>query len=167
MRKQIEVGGKGRKDDDLETVDVIEEAIYGGHFWALLWEMTGVMHGHVDDPKKVRLVVDILDMWTFIERAFRQLSEANKAVLAKSLGHSYAPQFMGFDGNNETEYLGIASFLVNKLDRFQDLKGRDFNSHMPTVQRYAAMTRLFEPMRVDLIGRELGLKELTALLKHD
>jgi hypothetical protein len=50
------------------------------------------------------------------------------------------PKFFGFDGNNEGEYMSIASFLVEKLRRFESFKGRSFNSHVPVVERYRRMT---------------------------
>jgi uncharacterized protein YfbU (UPF0304 family) len=157
---------KGYESQD--TVKLIQEAIYGGHFWALRWDMTGVLHDHVDDPRKVTTVVNILDMWSFIESAFRAFSKADKSRLAAEAGYrGEDPKFMGFDGNNETEYLSIARFLVEEMRRFESFKGRDFNSHMPTVGRYMGMYRLFEPMRAKLIGRELGVDDLITLLKHD
>jgi len=153
---------------DMRTVKLVQEALYGGHYWALTWEMQGVMHDHVDDPKKVRLVVDILDTWRFIERGYAELSESDKAKLQEAVDYrGHNPTFLGFDGNNETEYMGIANFLVDQLNRFEHFKGRDFNSHMPTVGRYAAMARVFEGIRPSLIGRELSVGELITLLKRD
>jgi uncharacterized protein YfbU (UPF0304 family) len=154
--------------ENQDTVKLIQEAIYGGHFWALRWDMTGVLHDHVDDPRKVTTVVNILDMWSFIESAFSSLSKAGKTRLAAEVGfRGEDPKFMGFDGNNETEYLSIARFLVEEMRRFESFKGRSFNSHMPTVARYLGMYRLFEPMRAKLIGRELGVEDLITLLKHE
>lgn len=160
---------KGDKDKkyDLKTVTLIQEAIFGGHYWALRWEMPGVMHSHVDDPKKVRLVVDVLDMWNFIERAYAGFSDADKKRIADAIGFASAPQFLGFDGNNETEYLGIARFLVEQLGRFEGLKGRDFNSHCPTVASYGRMASVFETIRPSLIGRELSADEVITLLKRE
>jgi len=74
---------------------------------------------------------------------------------------------MGFDGNNETEHMSIARFLVEKLRRFENFKGRSFNSHMPKVASYRKMIQLFEPMRRNLVGRELSVDELIALLKRE
>jgi hypothetical protein len=92
---------------------------------------------------------------------------AVKARLAAEVGfRGEDPKFMGFDGSNETEYLSIAQFLVDEMRRFESFKGRSFNSHMPIVARYLGMYRLFEPMRAKLIGRELGIEDLIALLKH-
>lgn len=151
---------------DMKTVNLIQEAIYGGHFWALLWEMTGVMHDHIDDPKKVRAVVDILDMWNFIERAYESYTDAQKAEVEAAVGiWGKDPKFHGFDGNNETEYMGIARFLVEQLNRFSDFKGRDFNSHSPTVARNILMARRFDDIRKNLIGREMSPDEMIEVLK--
>lgn len=169
MKNQL----KDRKEQrdtqyEMKTVNLIQEALYGGHYWALNWEMTGIMHDHVDDPKKVRAVVDILDMWNFIERAYENLDESSRVKLEEEVGfRGKEPKFYGFDGNNETEYMGIGIFLVNQLGRFERFKGRDFNSHMPTVSRYRAMTRTFDKIRPLLSGRELGLAELITLLRMD
>ena len=75
------------------------------------------------------------------------------------------PKFFGFDGNYESEYMSIARFLVEKMGRFETFKGRDFNSHVPVVDRYRVMTAAFEPMRTSLSGRELSVGEVIDLLK--
>ena len=153
---------------EMKTVNLVQEAIYGGHFWALPWEMTGVMHDHVDDPKKVRAVVDILDMWTFIERAYARFSSAEKAEVETGVGIlGKNPKFHGFDGNNETEYMGIARFLVEQLGRFQDFKGRDLNSHSPAVARHMRMASRFQNIRRNLIGREMSPSEMISVLKSE
>lgn len=151
---------------EMKSADLIREAIFGGHFWALPWELPGVLHEHVDDPKKVRAVVDILDMWSFIERAYAGFDDEAKNRIAKEVGPlGKQPCFHGFDGNYESEYMGISQFLVEQLDRFQSFKGRDFNSHVPTVARYSKMAAAFESKRASLYGRELSPDEVVELLK--
>jgi uncharacterized protein YfbU (UPF0304 family) len=151
---------------DMKTINLIQEAIYGGHFWALGWELTGVIHEHVDDPKKVRAVVDILDMWAFVESAYKRFSKADKKRIEDEVGfRGKDPKFYGFDGNNETEYMSIARFLVEQLGRFEHFKGRDFNSHMPTVSRYLRMAEAFESIRKGLTGRAMSPDEVIQLLK--
>ena len=59
-------------------------------------------------------------------------------------------RFSGFDGNNELEYISVARFLIDHLDSFTDFKGRDLNSHMPSIDRYSRMFLVFEPMRKSL-----------------
>jgi len=74
-------------------------------------------------------------------------------------------KFAGFDGNNESEHMGIALFLVEKMDRFTRFKGRDMNSHHPSVDTYARMFAVFEPIRKTLIGRSLSPTEMISILK--
>jgi uncharacterized protein YfbU (UPF0304 family) len=157
---------RGQKNQEKDTVELIQAAIYGGHFWALDWELTGIMHNHVDSKKAVRLVGDALDMWEFIERAYKGFGAADKKRIATEVGPlGKNPRFIGFDGNSEGEYMSIARFLVEKMGRFEAFKGRDFNSHVPVVDRYRVMSAAFEPMRTRLPGRELSVGELIELLK--
>lgn len=164
LKRQLQ-GSKNAADarDDLRTVDLIQEAIYGGHFWGLVWEMPGVIHNHSDNPRRVREVADILDVWSFIESAYSRLSAESKRLVKAETGWN-DPKFHGFDGNNESEYVGIARFFVEKMGRWQSFKGRDFNSHTPTVARYSAMVGAFAPIRRTLDGRELTAKEIVRVL---
>jgi uncharacterized protein len=150
---------------DKEQVHLIQEAIYGGHYWALPWEMNGVFHTHADSPKDVAFVVDVLDMWDFIERAYTKLSSEDQKRVNEANGYPN-PRFQGFDGNNETTLMGIARFMVQEVGRFTHFKDREFNSHMPVANRYRLMTYLFDPIRKNLVGRELTADELVTLLKR-
>ncbi len=153
--------------EDQKTVDLIQEAIYGGHFWALPWTLTGVLHDHVDSRGALSLVLDVLDMWWFIESASSKFTRAEKARLVSEVGEwAKEPKFFGFDGNNEGEYMSIALFLVEKMNRFQEFKGRSFNSHHPTLAHYRKMVALFEGMRASLgVGHGLTVDQVIALLK--
>jgi Uncharacterized conserved protein len=166
LKHQIQQNPDSGASSEMETVDLIQQAIYGGHFWALNWELTGVTHDHTVDPKKVREVVDILDMWDFIEDAYRNYSDEQKAKIEAAVGaFGKNPQFLGFDGNNETEHMSIARFLVQKLGRFQRFKEREFNSHFPSVARYLRMAHAFQDIRKNLIGRGISPDELISLLR--
>lgn len=158
---------KGLKVDVETNVDLVEKVIVGGHYWALGWEMPGIFHGHVDKQSRVRFVVDVLDMWTFLEEAHERLSDDDK----QSLATAAAPfgehvLFSGFDGNNESEYMSIARFLVDDLKRFSRFREghRDLNAHHPTLETYGRMVRSFEPIRRGLIGRSMTLDEMTTVL---
>ena len=156
---------KDKGGDSKRTADLIQSAIYGGHYWGLDWEMSGVMHSHSDNPKAVSEVLDILDMWSFIESSFEKLETPEKTrILAETGPLGKNPKFHGFDGNHETEHLGIARFLVEELKRFESFKGRDFNSHAPTVGRYKRMANAFEAIRPLLTGRLLSSDEIITLL---
>ena len=158
---------KGLKVESGVDVGLVEKVIYGGHYWALGWEMPGLFHGHVDKQNRVRFVVDVLDMWEFLEEAFERLTDADKARLAKDC-EPFGKQvdFPGFDGNNEAEHLSIARFLINDLERFSRFRQghRDLNSHHPTLESYGRMVRAFEPIRRNLVGRRMSVEELTTVL---
>lgn len=150
---------------DVDT-EFIVDVISGGHYWAPRWEMQGIFHDYQDNPENVRFVVDVLDMWSFMEEAFEALSVKDKELLkeeAKPYGEHV--EFIGFDGNNETSYMGIARFLIDKMNRFTRFKGRDLNSHSPKVARYRKMLIEFELIRKTLIGKKLSVSQLALLLR--
>ena len=121
--------------------DFVAEAIWGGHYWALDWQYPGLFHEHFDRREAVHEVVNTLDMWSLIENSYENFSADDKKRVEARVGTSGRnPRFPGFDGNYETEYMSIAQFLVEKMDRFQSFKGRDFNSHHPEVDHSRRMT---------------------------
>lgn len=146
--------------------DFVASALYGGHNWALKWELQGLFHGHEDSESAVSETVDTLDMWSFIESAYAKLPKKDKdriTMEAEPFGKHVV--FPGFDGNNETEHLGIARFLIDKMDRFTIFKGRELNSHAPLLGAYRRMAAVFAPIRQTLVGRELSTDEIIKLLK--
>lgn len=146
--------------------EFVEQVIYGGHYWGLSWEYSGLFHSHEDAPSVVSDVVDILDMWSFLERGFRALSKKDKdrvAAEAEPFGDHVV--FAGFDGNNEGEHIGVARFLINKLDRFTEFKGRDLNAHTHTLDAHRRMLSVFEPIRINLTGRDLNAAEIIQILQ--
>jgi uncharacterized protein YfbU (UPF0304 family) len=157
---------KGLKVEGETDVDLIMNSIYGGHLWALKWELPGLLHDHVDNRRSVSEVVNILDMWSFMESAYEKANAAAKKRIKKECEPLGDPiRFHGFDGNNEGEHLSIARFLIEKLDRFRSFKGRDLNSHCPSIERHRAMYRKFEGMRPSLgLGRELSVEQLIELM---
>ena len=160
MHKQLQL-----KAGDVDP-DFVAEVLSGGHYWAPKWDMSGLFHEHEDDPGHVRLVVDVLDMWSFIEASFKTLSKADKDRVKDAIGTlGTNPKFSGFDGNNEAEYMSITMFVVETMGRFTEFKGREMNSHMPMVNRYQRMVRVFEPMRAQLIGVGLTAAQVISLLE--
>lgn len=150
---------------DVDT-SFLGEIIYGGHYWALGWKYSGLFHGHRDSEAVVSEVVDILDMWSFLERGFSALPKKDKervAVEAEPFGKHV--KFTGFDGNGESEHIGVARVLINQLDRFTEFKGRELNSHMRSLDIYRRMLSVFEPLRKNLIGRDLDVGEIIKILQ--
>lgn len=147
--------------------EFVKEAIFNDHLWGLEWRYQGLFADNTEPtPENVNFVVDVLDMWSFIERGYAELSKADKARVDDEVRYGVS-QFEGFDGNHETEYMSIARFLVEKLNRFSEFKGRAFNSHMPSIGRYQQMLAKFEPIREELgAPRELNADELIAICKR-
>lgn len=153
------------KDGDIDP-DFVAEAIWGGHSWALKWELTGLYHDHEDSPTVVRETASVLDMWAFLERGYNALSAKSKARLKGELG-SWGDriQFPGFDGNNEGEHYSVARMFIDKMDRWTLFKGRDLNSHAPLLSNYRKMLRIFEPARQKIMGDELNEQQIMEIMK--
>lgn len=146
--------------------DFIKSAIFSDQLWGIRWKYIGIPFEESEDPPIVKEVVDILDMWSFIEHAYNELTDEDKAKVEKAADpFGRDPKFQGFDGNNETEYMGTAMFLVNELERFEEFKGRSFNCHHPSIDMHRRMLEIFEPIRKRLSFGRLSLNDLTAILR--
>ena len=146
--------------------EFLAKVIYGGHYWAPRWKMQGVFHDHVDSPKDVTHVVNVLDMWSFLEEAYEKFSAKQREQIAEEVGPlGKSVTFYGFDGNDESSQMGIARFLIDDMERFSRFKGRELNSHLPTLARYRRMVELFEPMRANLVGNRLSVQRVVTLMK--
>jgi len=147
--------------------DFLRSAIFNDHLWGIRWKYSGIPFEAAEDPPIVREVVDILDMWSFIEHAYAELTDDERqqlALAAKPLGEN--PRFRGFDGNNESEHMSVAMFLVNQLERFQEFKGRAFNCHHPSLETHRRMLAVFEPIRASMVDSSLSVDQLAKLLKE-
>ena len=143
----------------------VEEALHGGHYWALRWQYPGLFDMEADSMKTVDEVVDVLNVWRFLEQSYARLSEKDKDRVkqeAEPFGNRVV--FRGFDGNEETEYLIIAQFLIDKLDLFTHFGGRDLNSHMPSIEQHRRMVRAFKPIRSSLSGNLLSAGHIIKIL---
>lgn len=138
----------------------VREAIFSENTWGIAWKYPGIM-GSVEapTPPAVSKVLDILEMWELLEISYSKLQPPEKERVekeAKLFGGDV--RFRGFDGNYETEYMGIAEFLVNDLKRFSTFKERDLNSHMPSLDIYGRMLAVYKPIRnshdFDLLNAE-------------
>lgn len=136
------VGVKGEIDPDF-----IRSAIFDNEEWSIPWKYPGIPFSEQSTPDIVKEVLDILEMWSTIEYSYEQLTGKEKTVLEEKAKPFGKPKFEGFDGNNESEHMGTASFLVNKLDRFDEFKGRNFNSHSRSLNNYRRMLPTFFDVR--------------------
>ncbi|HDU8563572.1 YfbU family protein [Morganella morganii] len=145
----------------------VRDTIFENQIWALSWKFNGIPFENTETPSLVKKVLDILDMWRIIEYSYNELTEEEKKSLeADAAPFGKKPFFKGFDGNNETEYLAAADFIINKLDRFEEFKLRDLNSHMPSLSTYERMALIFNPMFHENHGGLLSLEQLTLVLRE-
>jgi len=153
--------------DDQSEIDpgFVKEAINSDNTWGFEWKYNGIFHATDPIPPEVNDVTNILDMWMFIEEAFESFDDEKRGAL-ESLATPFGKdlRFPGFDGNNECEYISITRFLTEQLDRFTRFKGRNLNSHLPSVSGYRRMYETFEPIRRTMIGRGLSVNELAKIL---
>lgn len=127
----------------------VREAIYDESTWALAWKYPGIV-GSVGEstPPVVKDVLDVLEMWELLEHSYNQLQAADKErVKTEAKPSGYDVRFRGFDGNHETEYMAAARVLIDDLDRFSLFKGRDLNSHMPSIENYRRMLAVYRLLR--------------------
>ena len=147
--------------------EFIKSAIFSDNLWGIPWKYSGIPFEHQKDPEIVREVIDILDMWSFIEHSYESLNDKEKDYIKKEAApFGDNPQFVGFDGNNESSYMGTALFIVNDLQRFEEFKGRNFNSHCPSVDSYKRMLSVFETIRKELAYKPLSAENIVEILKE-
>ena len=128
-----------------KNIDVcfVENALYNGHEWALEWKYPGVFERSASDAT-VHEVVGLLAMWRVIEYSYGKLSEEERGELESEGVSDHDVRFRGFDGNEESEHLSVASFLIEELDRFDEFKDRDLNAHAPVLWKYRRMKDAFD-----------------------
>ena len=145
---------------------LLTRAIYSDNTWALDWEMPGIVGEKSElTPPEVTDVVNILDMWSFIEVAYEKFDAASReGVKTGAAPFGEHVTFTGFDGNNESRHMSIARFLVEDMDRFTRFKKRDLNSHHPSIDGLLRMTAVFEKIRPTLADRGLSSDEVIQLL---
>ncbi|WP_404294196.1 YfbU family protein (plasmid) [Microvirga sp. RSM25] len=104
-------------------------------------------------------------MWMVLERSYNKLSEEEKKrikVEAEPFGGDV--RFGGFDANNERHF-GVAQYLIQHLNRFDDFKDRYLNSHSQVVDVYKRMNHVFEPIVQGLHGKNLDADQIIQVLK--
>ncbi|WP_340668843.1 YfbU family protein [Bradyrhizobium ottawaense] len=155
-----------KKPDNREfNAELISRAIVGGHDWAIEWEYGAIFPEKPDTDNDVSFVTDVLDMWRFIEHGYSKLSGPDRSKIEAAVPYrGKDPKFIGFDGNNETNLMGIAQMMIDGLGRFESFKGRSLNSHSPSVARYSAMLKKWPDIRNKLHSREMTADEIIELL---
>ena len=147
--------------------DFLEETLFTEHYWGFGWKYTGLFDGPIDTPEPVHEVCDILEMWHCIERDYSDLPQQDQDLVADAVApFGKNPTFPGFDGNDESDHLSCARYLINHLDRFVRFKGRDINSHMGSLASHRRMLSAFRPMKEPPAYGKLSAAQIIALLNE-
>jgi uncharacterized protein YfbU (UPF0304 family) len=94
---------------------------------------------------------------------YRAIEDLKRSCKSEALSSHYHSIFRGFDGNNETEYMGFARFLINDQGKFAEqqqylMKNDSLNSHDPMIEKYQRILRKWEEL-----GKNWKLSEEQAL----
>lgn len=109
--------------------DLVLHAVFGDP-WALDWQYGGT--GLFEDGPSEEVVNEtakIMTMWRMIEQSYGALNKSEQERVVKAIGPYGEPRFEGFDGNDSAGHYGVATFLVERLGRFEELRDRSLNSH--------------------------------------
>lgn len=114
---------------------LMSETLKAGHKW-LYEQFFDSLSENLSD-EDAQHVLKILGIYSDLRDSYSKLDD--KSGIDKS-----NLNFPGFDGNNESEYLGFANNLL-KHGRFKEtLNETAINSHMPTTDIYKRMIACWE-----------------------
>lgn len=134
----------------------VRAAIQTGNTWALAWEYTCLqLEDEHDQPHEVDEVANLLGMWDRLEQSYVQLTREEQEHVKEATGRSQV-RFSGFDGRDEATHMNIARFFADFMARGAFLRGRDLDSHMPSLVANRRMFSAFKRME------SLGDNQLTA-----
>ena len=159
---------KELRSDDIVDPDFIEDAILKDYTWSISFRYNGIPFENDELPDIVKEVMDILDMWSLIERSYERLDDEDKSILLEEVGLSETQlSFKGFDGNNEPQF-GIANFLIHKLSLFSDFSNRDINAHLPTIDMHRRMLVVFNRIKPEngLIDDHLSMEQMSEIISE-
>lgn len=123
--------------DEAESYANRREAIENGYEMHYRWQAEHIYDGDdVMTEEESREVLDILDM-------FAALKRSQSLVADDASVESWHLTFSGFDGNNETKQMAYARYFCGlNGGRYTELdRGDNFNSHMPSLERYRRQLR--------------------------
>lgn len=124
----------------------------------------GITRARPDAESVAIEVADILDMWSAIERGYKRLTVEEKRDVEAGAGPlGRGVRFSGFDTDSEDRYCEAAHSLIEKTDRFERFQGRNLSAHMPCLDGYRRMLRVFSAMRPAMASDRLGVRQIIDL----
>ena len=115
-----------------------------------------------NEPSKE--VGQILEMWSAIERGYKRLSlEEKEQVEAEAGPLGRGVRFSGFDDETECNHRDAAHALIEELGRFERFQGRNLTAHMPMLDGYRRMLRLFASIGPVSAETRLDVRQIISL----
>lgn len=143
--------------------NLIAKALVGGNDWAIPFEYPS-LYSTQTEQDIVKEVIDILDMWSFLEEGCKKFTQQELDEV-KKLADVASIEFIGFDGNHEAEYLIVMDMLFD-MRRFTNFKDRNLNSHMRMLPRYKRYLYEFNKIRGSLgLGAEIKKDQIIKILR--
>jgi len=141
----------------------VRNALNGGHLWAL-GDLSAI-HSRVIPEDVERETRNILFMWKRLEESYDNLSQAEKDELAATANVSDV-RFPGFDGNNESEHLSVAHFMMEHRDEFTSLKDRadHLDAHFRTLDEHRRMLGVFEPILEKIVNKDCSAAQIAEVM---
>jgi hypothetical protein len=98
------------------------------------------------DEEQCKEVLNILDMYRAITDSYNRLDDKT------GIEGQYWLKFKGFDGNNESHLMSYCQYFIIDLQRYEELtygaEFPDFNSHMPSIEKYRKMLEVWNSLNV-------------------
>jgi uncharacterized protein YfbU (UPF0304 family) len=145
---------KAEESRYLELIDILECG------YEVFYSMVDEWISEDMPESEGRFVLDVLNLY----RAIEDVKRSSRDPL---LINHHMSIFPGFDGNNESEYLGFCRFLLEKQGKFQEqqqylAKNDGMNSHMPMIDKYRRMLKAAGDIG---IVRRLSPEDVIAILE--
>ena len=122
-----------------------------------LWAITTKYSSLVDENVMTTILSDveetfkILQMWRVLNMSFKKLIKKEQICVMNAFPDGL-PKFEGFDGNNDKHYFN-AETIINDLNRFDEFKDIDLNSHSSvSLPFYRKMKSIFDRAERDVKG---------------
>jgi hypothetical protein len=147
--------------DDYDP-DFLKTAILDNQAWSLASKYPSIGEENVS-PKAFDFVSNVMTMWRVIETTYAKLSNEDKSKVDTACG-SDCCVFVGFDGNASSGHFGIAKFMIEKMDWFEEFSECGLNSHSAVDDKYSDMLSRFDPIMESKEQKPLTADDLIEII---
>jgi uncharacterized protein YfbU (UPF0304 family) len=141
--------------------ELVRSSIVGGR---QEWLADIVANGDGGSNGPAEEVGRILEMWSAIERGYKRLSADEKDQVEAEAGPlGRGVRFSGFDNETEQLHQDAARHLIEDLNSFDRFQGRNLGAHMPTLDGYRRMLRLFASIGPVSADARLTVRQIISL----